>query len=207
MTSNVASGQNNTTPSDENLRADYEQTNQQINVLADIRFKLLAFVPTLTATAVALLTTDKIAQGTILAVGLLGFFAVFGIALYDQRNSQIYDACQHRAKYLERRLHMPNSYKEGKNGGLYTEKPDRTRRLFGITAWHDRSLAYIYGTALGGWSYIIIYPLLSIILSFFRWQRFLLLNQSVDMTYIVSIFFAALIAYICIRQFHQIEGT
>ncbi len=39
-----------------NLRADYEQTYQQIRMLADIRFKLLALVPTLTAAAVVLAT-------------------------------------------------------------------------------------------------------------------------------------------------------
>jgi hypothetical protein len=48
MTSNLASEQENFAA---NLRADYEQTDQQIRMLADIRFKLLALVPTLTAAA------------------------------------------------------------------------------------------------------------------------------------------------------------
>lgn len=207
MASNISSGQDTTTPSSENLRADYEQTNQQINMLADIRFKLLTFVPTLTAAAVALLTNDKVGQGTVLVVGLLGFFAVLGIVMYDQRNSQIYDVCQHRARFLEKELHLPSSFNEEEGGGLFTEKPARTRRLFRITVWHDRSLAYIYGTALGGWSYIIISPLLSIVFSFFHWQRFPLLNQPADVAYIVSIFLAALIACLFIRQFQKMENT
>jgi hypothetical protein len=35
---------------------DYQQTFDQFKMLADIRFKLLAFVPTPTGTAIALLT-------------------------------------------------------------------------------------------------------------------------------------------------------
>jgi hypothetical protein len=42
MKSNTASEQEDFAA---NLRADYEQTNQQINVLADIRFKLLDSCP------------------------------------------------------------------------------------------------------------------------------------------------------------------
>jgi hypothetical protein len=81
MTSNLASEQEDFAAT---LRADYEQTNQQIGMLADIRFKLLALVPTLTAAA-ALLTTATVAHGTVLAVGILGFITVFAIAMYDLR--------------------------------------------------------------------------------------------------------------------------
>ena len=38
------------------IKLDYEQTCQQIRAFTDIRFKLLAFVPTLTGAAVALLS-------------------------------------------------------------------------------------------------------------------------------------------------------
>ncbi len=202
MTSNNTDG----TPCREDLRADYAQTNQQINVLADIRFKLLAFVPALTAAAVTLLTSNKVGQGAVFAVGLLGFVVVFGIAMYDQRNSQIYDACQHRAKYLEseKQLGLPKSTKV-KEGGLYNERPDRTRSLFGITVWHDRSLAYIYSAALGGWSYIILYSLLSVVLSLFGWQKVPLLNQPVDVAYIGSIILAVAITCLFVRQFHEME--
>src|SRR5947207_14649099 len=67
------------TPSDDNLRMDYEQRNEQVRMLTDIRFKLLAFVPTLTAAAVALLTSATVAQGTVLVVGLLGFVVTLAL--------------------------------------------------------------------------------------------------------------------------------
>ena len=145
MTSNLASEQEDFAA---NLLADYEQTNQQIRMLADIRFKLLALVPTLTAAA-ALLTTATVAHGTVLAVGILGFITVFARAMYDLRNSQIYDACIGRARQLEKQLHMP-SFRGNRYGGLYSERPRHTISLFEIAVWHDRALAFIYGAALGG---------------------------------------------------------
>src|SRR5712691_4946195 len=36
-----------------------------------------------------------------IAVGLMGFFLVLGIVLYDLRNSELYNALVHRAKVLE----------------------------------------------------------------------------------------------------------
>jgi Domain of unknown function (DUF4352)/Histidine phosphatase superfamily (branch 1) len=150
-------------------------------------------VPTLTAAAVALLTSDKVAQGAVLAVGILGFFAVFAIAMYDLRNSQIYDATIARAKYLEKELHLP-SFTGRRYGGLYSERPGHTLSLFEILVWHDRALALIYGTALGGWFWIITYSLLS----FFSWPRFV-----VDLA---SIPIPALVAWAFISQFHQIEA-
>ena len=208
MTGNSVAGQKKTTPSEENLRTDYEQTIQQVNVLADVRFKLLAFVPTLTATAIALLTSDKVTQGTVLSVGLLGFFSVFGIAIYDQRNSQIYDAALNRAARLERMLHMPGFSRGMSVGGLYSERPaGRQRKLFGIKVWHDRALAFVYGTALGGWFYIIVYSFLSMVSAFFHWPEFLLLNQHVDVVYIASLLIAIAVTCAFIWKFHKLDGT
>jgi hypothetical protein len=49
---------------EEKLKLDYEQTHQLIRMFTDIRFKLLAFVPTLTGAAVALL--GNIESGSLL---------------------------------------------------------------------------------------------------------------------------------------------
>ena len=139
------------------LRADYEQTHQQINQLADIRFKLLAFVPTVSTLATLLGT--KAAPGSALVGGFLGFFAILGITMYELRNSQIYDSFIARAKKLER---LMSSTREEQYGGLWSERPSRVVRLFGIPVWHDLALAIIYSTALGGWLYLIIYSFLSL---------------------------------------------
>src|SRR6266851_3625731 len=74
----------------EALHLDYEQTTEQIRMLTDIRFKLLAFVPTLTGVAVSLLTGGKVGTGTVLAVGILGFVVTLGIIIYELRNLLFY---------------------------------------------------------------------------------------------------------------------
>ena len=64
--------------SEDKLKLDYEQTCQQIRAFTDIRFKLLAFVPTLTGAAVALLSNVD-DQWIVLAVGLLGLFVTLDV--------------------------------------------------------------------------------------------------------------------------------
>jgi quinol monooxygenase YgiN len=139
----------------ENLRLDYDKTLQQFTMLADIRFKLLAFVPTLAGIAVALLD-EKVDSATALAVGVLGLVMTLGILIYEVRNSQLYDAVIHRAKFLESQLNLPLSTPEAKKGGAFNERPGRGLKLFGMfSIWHDRGLSLAYGAALGGWAFII----------------------------------------------------
>src|SRR5947209_18554591 len=59
------------------LGRDYDQTNQNFRMLADIRFKLLTLVPAATAAAISIFgkqsSTDRPDRGIAFAVGLLGF--------------------------------------------------------------------------------------------------------------------------------------
>jgi hypothetical protein len=152
---------------DDNLRLDYEQTCLQIRTLTDVRFKLLAFVPTLTGIAVSLVNKPGNA-GTALAVGLLGFVVTFGIIIYELRNTTFYDAALHRAKWLEVQLSLPvlteKNRAEGQSkGGLFTERPSREglpKLLNSFELWHDFGLALVYGASLGGWTYVISYSAL-----------------------------------------------
>lgn len=185
-----------------NLRADYEQTNGQIRMLTDIRFKLLTLIPTGTVVAVSVLGTT-VSTETALVVGILGFVFVFAIAMYDLRNSQIYDAYLSRAMQLENQLRMPN-------GGLYNRRPGRDVKLFGVLVWHDRALAFIYGTTLGGWVYLITYSSLNL-------TYFLLNLNATDpksvpykyniLFYLASTIISILAACAFIWHFHQIEAT
>ena len=159
---------------EDKLRLDYEQTNEQIRTLTDIRFKLLAFVPTLTGAAVALLTKST-NSATALAVGLLGLFVTLGIVFYERRNTVIYRAAIRRARHLEDTLNLPRSTDGEGKGGLFNETPGppvlfEKSRLFkmltqapGLEVWHERGLALVYGTALGGWVYVIVYSLLTLL--------------------------------------------
>jgi hypothetical protein len=137
-------------------RWDYEQTVESIRQLTDIRFKLLAFVPTLSGAAIAIVTKRAL-PGVEAAIGAFGFFVTLGIAFYDQRNSALYDALISRARWLEReRLRLPGRA-DAQFGGQFAERPPERRRLFGIVeVWHDRALALIYGTVLGGWVFPVL---------------------------------------------------
>jgi hypothetical protein len=157
------------------LDLDYKSTLEMIKMLTDLRFKLLAFVPTVSAFAVSFLGTSA-DNSVALGIGVLGFAVTLGIVLYDLRNSQIYNLSMHRAKWLEYLLDMPRLTtldwqrpgQEHYHGGLITERPFRLPRLFrmrSLTAKHDRALALIYGASLGGWAYLIANSLASLVAS------------------------------------------
>jgi hypothetical protein len=122
---------------DERLRLDYEQVSELLRTLTDIRFRLIAFVPTFAAASVGFFARPRPAV-ELLAIGVLGLVATLGIYLYERRNSQLYAAAAGRARELERRLELSG-------GGLDT---------------HDRGLSLVYGAALAGWSYIVSWGLL-----------------------------------------------
>jgi len=127
---------------DDRLRLDYDQTTQLLRTLTDVRFKLLAFVPTIAGTAVAFFGKPRPAA-ELLAVGLLGLMATLGIFVYELRNSQLYDAAGRRARELERRLE------------LLPRSPAPPVKLFGaIGVLHERGVALVYGAAFAGWTYL-----------------------------------------------------
>ena len=118
------------------LRFDYEQTTQLMRTLTDIRFKLLAFIPTIAGASVGLVGRGARA-GELLAVGLLGLVATLGILIYELGNSQVYRELVERATELEQQLGL----------GL-------------LAARHDRGLGLVYGAALAGWTYLVVWGLL-----------------------------------------------
>lgn len=90
---------------DEKLKLDYEQTTIYYHQLADSRFKLLALIPIVTGAAIGLLNTG-IPSSVVLVIGCLGFVVTLGLFLYNQRNSQMFDAMVIRAKMLETLLEL-----------------------------------------------------------------------------------------------------
>ncbi len=137
------------------LRLDYDQTTEFLRSITDTRFKLLAIVPTISGAAVAFLSRGR-STGELLAVGLLGLAATLGVVLYEVRNTQLYDYALRRAKELEARLGAVSIYDASGPGGLFTERPGRDIRVFGLAlAGHERGLAIVYGAALAGWGYLV----------------------------------------------------
>ena len=145
----------------ENLRLDYQTTRQQFTTLADIRFKLLAFVPTVTGAAFGILKDSKNNAATA-AIGVFGFLVTLGIIFYEIRNTQFYDCAAHRAKALEACLKFPICAAGFTVGGLFSERSKDKLRLFGVVQiWHDRGLAIVYGSTLAAWSLLVFHAILA----------------------------------------------
>ncbi|HEY3181322.1 MAG TPA: hypothetical protein VGJ77_00690 [Gaiellaceae bacterium] len=131
---------------DDRLQFDYDQTTQLLRTLVDVRFKLLAFVPTIAGAAVAFFGRPRPAA-ELLGVGLVGLVATLGIFVYELGNSQQFDRLARRAAELERRLEL--------SGGLFGQQPRAGKRLFGLIAVRqERGLALVYAAAFAGWSYL-----------------------------------------------------
>lgn len=155
------------------LQAEYAEINNNIRFLADVRFKLLALLPVLGGAAVFVLAKSGLEAGRpatasmgelliVVLISTFGFLATLGIALYDQRNSQLYNALIHRAKYLEKESQLqiaPGGLRQTDCGGQFNERPDKRRRLI-LVAGHDLGLALIYGPLLSAWSFPALYAVL-----------------------------------------------
>jgi hypothetical protein len=139
---------------------DYKVGVDIFKLLADVRFKLLALVPTISGAAIVLLSRDLEAARkvpvTSLVIGALGLVVTLGVVIYDQRNSQISNATFFRLQWLEHQLEIHEH-------GQFTTRPKRELRLFGLwTIWHDRGLSLIYGAVLGAWVFPIADSVLQI---------------------------------------------
>lgn len=157
------------------LELEYDQANQNFRHLAEIRFKLLALLPPFGGIAVFALSLAGInataahrpeadaVLALVAAIAAAGFLATFGVAVYDQRNSELYNALIHRLKELERGFAVPPSVgtlrREARWGGQFEERAPRGRTLFGFPISHDGALALIYGVVLGSWAFPFVYSL------------------------------------------------
>jgi hypothetical protein len=147
---------------EEKLALDYKTAVDYFSLLTDIRFKLLAFVPTVSGIAVTIVAESASVEIRLL-VGLFGLLATLGIIIYEVHNTQFYDAAVFRAKWLEVMIGMHLCTKGEKKGGLFNERPARPKLLNRIPLWHNLGLAYVYGAALGGWFYLVIDSILTMI--------------------------------------------
>jgi hypothetical protein len=124
------------------LQWKYEQTVANISELTEIRFKLLAFVPTISGVGVALLSRQAVPDRAKAGVGILGFLVSLGITFYDAQNSAIYTSLRHRAEALEKDLEFTR---------LQPPEPS----LFGMVPMrHGEGLALIYSAVLAGWAFV-----------------------------------------------------
>ena len=138
---------------DEKAKLEYEQVGSVFALLTDVRFKLLALVPTVSGAAVALLTSADIRRADQCVLASLGFVVTLGILFYEQRNTQLYNNVIGRLQHLEGTLDLSVATND-LVGGLFASRKREPRNLFGVVAmWHDRGLALIYAPVLGAWSF------------------------------------------------------
>jgi len=126
------------------LRLEYDSGSELLRGLTETRFRLLALVPTLSGAVVALLSGSR-SDVELLAIGLLGLCASFGVLLYELRNGEIHGAVARRVAELERTLLV--------NGPL-VEVP-QARLLGFVPISRTAGVALVYGAALGGWGYLV----------------------------------------------------
>jgi hypothetical protein len=144
---------------DDRLRLDYEQTTGQINALTDVRFKLLGIVPTVALAAVGIAGAHP-STGGLIGVGVLGLVATVGILLYELRNTETLAAALYHARDLARLLELRAPDGRQESDGV-TGPPGRQHRLFRtLTVGQDEALGLVYGAALGGWSYLLVWGVL-----------------------------------------------
>ena len=174
----------------ENIRTEYEQVNENFRALADIRFRLVALVPTVGGVAAYLLS--KLAEKDayhplILGISILGLLATLGVTFYDQRNSELYNALYERAKVLERELQL--------SGGQFSTRPKRSRRLLFVLVGHDPGLALIYAPVLGAWFFPAVV------------SAAVLLGTTPDVARLRALAAAGIVTALFLEEFLRLDGV
>jgi hypothetical protein len=122
---------------DAQLQLEYEQCSQSLRALTEIRFKLLAFVPTISGAAVAFLG-DGSSNAQLLALGAIGLAATAGVLAYELGNSRALEEVAAELRAVGPRLMLPL--------GAASER---------AAQWERLGIALVYAAALGGWTYLV----------------------------------------------------
>lgn len=147
------------------LELDYQETLKYWQQLVDVRFKLLALVPTLTAAGIGVFGESGSWESA--ALGAFGALVVTAILMYELRNSFFHDLAAHRLKELERQLGFRRTTwadnddlddpEERKDdwGGVFRDRFRPGLRLFGLTVQHDLALWIAYSASIAAWTSLL----------------------------------------------------
>jgi hypothetical protein len=139
---------------------DHEKTFDLYTTLVDVRFKLLAFVPTVTGIAVGVVSLGgkgaETSPGARVVIALIGLVGSLAIIVYEVRNSQIHDRAVHRIAHLERLLGFRPSDPGLSPQGMFSERGNGGTFAGVLSIRHDRALAMIYGVAVAGWTWVLV---------------------------------------------------
>jgi hypothetical protein len=124
--------------------------------LTDVRFKLLAALPTVSGAGLALLISkdaspagEAKAARTVLAV--LGFIVSVGLYLYERRNSELYDDLISRARRIESELGIATGQFLGRLKGL-------RKVLWLLPVQHDWAINLTYISVIVVWFLAAWFP-------------------------------------------------
>jgi hypothetical protein len=120
----------------------YEQTCTTWRMLVDVRFKLLALVPTASllslAAVIGTAEPGKIHAPHVRLFSVLGLIVTLGPSIYDRRNSELHDDLISRGRKIEDELGVDTCVFRG-------------RKLTEGIIKHDYATNLIYGAAIVAW--------------------------------------------------------
>ena len=121
----------------------YEETSSAWRMLVDVRFKLLALVPSVSLLSLVSLlggdqSIDRLPSSLKLIFSVLGFVVVIGLLVYDIRNSQLHDDLISRARKIESEL--------GVDTGIFLGRKSPKGFIM-----HSVSTSLIYGASICSW--------------------------------------------------------
>ena len=127
------------------LLAEYSEASSAWRMLTDVRFKLLALIPPISAIALLAIVSPKgplegAATAVRVAAAAFGFIVVGGLFAYDTRNSELYDDLISRGRRTESEL--------GIHAGVFRGRLKPRRELIS----HGPALVLVYGVVLVAWA-------------------------------------------------------
>jgi hypothetical protein len=130
----------------ETLLAEYSHVSSTFQLLTEVRFKLLAFLPLATGAAVAVINLRRVGVPG-LVVALFGLVVTVALVAYNKRNDQLYDTLVRRAAAIERSLGLPE--------GAFATRPRPWLSIdIGRLSWpvdHRSPVATIYSSSIALW--------------------------------------------------------
>jgi hypothetical protein len=131
----------------------YGQICDSWRMLTDVRFKLLALVPSLSAVGLALTVgSSRLFNGsweTRLAAALFGLAVSGGLWMYDRRNNELYNDLISRGRRVEGEL--------GVDTGVFRGRPNPVRQVIS----HSPATTLVYGAVFAAWVSAAVYVALT----------------------------------------------
>lgn len=156
----------------EALLKEYEQVCNNFRLLADIRFRMLAFVSIAAGTAAAFITTTLAKGNGIenggsslflfgLALSLFGLVATIGLTTYNERNNQLYDELVGRAASIERSLGLPDGGFANRPGSWFAISIPFSNKSWKID--QRTGVSTVYAGSIALWLSVVLVPILEAI--------------------------------------------